>query len=36
MQVVGSGGIAGEGGEAADAINLFLKSRGTHFSQIEV
>jgi hypothetical protein len=36
MQAVGSGGIAGEGGGAADAVNLFLKSRGAPFSQIEV
>lgn len=35
-QAVGSGGIAGEGGGVSDAVNLFLKSRGAPFSQIEV
>ncbi|KAF3323577.1 protein BONZAI 1-like protein [Carex littledalei] len=35
-QAVGSGGIAGEGGGVSDAVNLFLKSRGAPFSQIEL
>ncbi|KAJ4814698.1 hypothetical protein LUZ62_027264 [Rhynchospora pubera] len=35
-QAVGSGGVAGDGGGANDAVNLFLKSRGAPFSQIQL
>ncbi|KAJ3675843.1 hypothetical protein LUZ60_004885 [Juncus effusus] len=35
-QAVGPGGVSGDGGAASDAVNLFLKSRGAPFSQIEL